>query len=288
MTIQLPGSGSIPTTTVVSVHGGIPVWVHPMVTLLSRPTFEEPPALRVTQHQPGTQGAQLVEFAGRVCYMSQNNISDKSTAEYINNIIDQGHGSVLEHANYSMLFEGVSRSLTHELVRHRAGFAYSQLSQRYVSPEHLAFVMPMELLHTEGFESVSDMANEQSDFYEVVADVRIVYMNWLSKFERNAKQFQAHLASTDMKKVVRQSGRFVLPNCTETKIVVTANARAWRHFLVTRGGAKADPEIRRLAVTAFRVMFMAAPEFLYGLYEGNDFELPSYSSFIGVHTGAKV
>ena len=77
-----------------------------------------------------TDGERLSEFAGRLCYMSQRNPAGRSTHEYIENIKKQGHGSVLEHANYSLLLEGVSRSLTHELVRHRAGFAYSQLSQR--------------------------------------------------------------------------------------------------------------------------------------------------------------
>ena len=79
-----------------------------------------------------TDGERLAEFAGRLCYMSQHNPASRSTRDYLENIKKQGHGSVLEHANYSLLLEGVSRSLTHELVRHRAGFAYSQLSQRYV------------------------------------------------------------------------------------------------------------------------------------------------------------
>ena len=79
-----------------------------------------------------TDGERLAEFAGRLCYMSQHNPAKRATREYLENIKKQGHGSVLEHANYSILLEGVSRSLTHELVRHRAGFAYSQLSQRYV------------------------------------------------------------------------------------------------------------------------------------------------------------
>ena len=73
-----------------------------------------------------TDGERLAEFAGRLCYMSQHNPARRETREYLENIKKQGHGSVLEHANYSLLIEGVSRSLTHELVRHRAGFAYSQ------------------------------------------------------------------------------------------------------------------------------------------------------------------
>ena len=74
--------------------------------------------------------------------MSQKNPAGRTTRDYLDNIKKQGHGSVLEHANYSLLVEGVSRSLTHELVRHRAGFAYSQLSQRYVDEKDASFVVP--------------------------------------------------------------------------------------------------------------------------------------------------
>src|SRR6201987_6507916 len=78
--------------------------------------------------------------------MSQNNPANRSTAEYLENIKKQGHGSVLEHAVYVLLLEGISRSCSHELVRHRAGFGYSQLSQRYVDESHAAFVVPPAVL----------------------------------------------------------------------------------------------------------------------------------------------
>src|SRR6185312_17057133 len=96
-----------------------------------------------------TDGERLAEFAGRLCYMSQKNPASRSTREYLENIKKQGHGSVLEHANYSLLVEGVSRSLTHELVRHRAGMAFSQLSQRYVDEGDANFVIPPAMLDDE-------------------------------------------------------------------------------------------------------------------------------------------
>ncbi len=107
-------------------------YTEPVLTLLSRPSFTSPDHLPVSWIGESTDGERLAEFAGRLCYMSQHNPAKRETREYLENIKKQGHGSVLEHANYSILLEGVSRSLTHELVRHRAGFAYSQLSQRYV------------------------------------------------------------------------------------------------------------------------------------------------------------
>jgi len=128
-------------------------YTEPVVTLLSRPSFTMPEHLAVSLIGESTDGEQLAEFAGRLCYMSQHNPAKRETREYLENIKKQGHGSVLEHANYSLLFEGVSRSLTHELVRHRAGFAYSQLSQRYVDESEASFVVPPAVVGDDGLES---------------------------------------------------------------------------------------------------------------------------------------
>src|SRR6266567_2582525 len=105
----------------------------PRVSLIARPEFLEPEHLRVQWQGSASAGERLAEFAGRICYMSQHNPANRSTADYLENIKKQGHGSVLEHAVYVLLIEGISRSCSHELVRHRAGFGYSQISQRYVS-----------------------------------------------------------------------------------------------------------------------------------------------------------
>ncbi|MGI8618354.1 MAG: FAD-dependent thymidylate synthase [Gemmatimonadaceae bacterium] len=96
----------------------------PKLTIISRPVFTEPEHLPVTWLGEASDGEKLAEFAGRLCYMSQRNPASRQTREYLENIKRQGHGSVLEHANYSVLAEGISRSLTHELVRHRAGWGY--------------------------------------------------------------------------------------------------------------------------------------------------------------------
>ena len=128
-------------------------YTEPVVTLLSRPSFTMPEHLPVNWIGESTDGEQLAEFAGRLCYMSQHNPAKRETREYLENIKKQGHGSVLEHANYSLLLEGVSRSLTHELVRHRAGFAYSQLSQRYVDESQASFVVPPAIIGDEALES---------------------------------------------------------------------------------------------------------------------------------------
>src|SRR5207253_6820902 len=127
-------------------------YTEPVITLLARPTFVEPDHLQVRWLGESTDGERLAEFAGRLCYMSQGNPAKRTTRDYLENIKKQGHGSVLEHANYSLLLEGVSRSLTHELVRHRAGFAYSQLSQRYVDESNASFVVPPAIIGDEKLE----------------------------------------------------------------------------------------------------------------------------------------
>src|SRR5580704_12244522 len=128
-------------------------YTEPVISILARPAFAEPAHLPVHWLGESSDGERLAEFAGRMCYMSQRNPANRPTREYLDNIKKQGHGSVLEHANYTLLLEGVSRSLTHELVRHRAGFAYSQLSQRYVDESRAAFVVPPAMIGDAGLEA---------------------------------------------------------------------------------------------------------------------------------------
>src|SRR4029078_542185 len=138
------------------------IYREPHVTVISRPQFAEPAHLPVNWLGESSDGERLAEFAGRLCYMSQKNPANRATREYLENIKKQGHGSVLEHANYSLLLEGVSRSLTHELVRHRAGFAYSQLSQRYVDESQAAFVVPPAVIGDEALEAAWRAQVEQA------------------------------------------------------------------------------------------------------------------------------
>src|SRR3954451_2031275 len=94
----------------------------------------------------------LTETAGRVCYMSFAKPRPGGNEAYLKHILEVGHGSVLEHAVWCFVITGVSRSLTHELVRHRAGFSYSQLSQRYVDESEANFVVPPAIVGDEALE----------------------------------------------------------------------------------------------------------------------------------------
>jgi thymidylate synthase (FAD) len=198
-------------------------------------------------------GEKIVETAGRVCYMSFAKPRPGGNRAYIGHILEVGHGSVLEHAVFNLLITGVSRSLTHELVRHRAGFAYSQLSQRFVDESEAEFVEP---------EAIADDPVLHAIWLEAVQSSQAAYRKLA---DRLADQFKGLSDKTLRRKKAREAARSVLPNATETKIFVTANARAWRHFIEMRGDAAADVEIRRLAIAVLDVLRRAAPN-LFGDY----------------------
>lgn len=224
-------------------------YTEPVISVLARPLFAEPAHLAVEWMGESTDGERLAEFAGRLCYMSQKNPANRSTREYIENIKKQGHGSVLEHANYSLLIEGVSRSLTHELVRHRAGFAYSQLSQRYVDESHAAFVVPPAILGDDSLVAQwkAQMESAQATYVALVDKLMERY-GWVDN-------------KVHRRKMAREAARGVLPNSTETKIVATANVRGWRTMLELRTSEGAEMEIRRCAVGVLRVLQKEAPGF---------------------------
>ena len=230
-------------------------YTEPVLSLLARPSFATPEHLPVNWIGESTDGERLAEFAGRLCYMSQHNPAKRETREYIENIKKQGHGSVLEHANYSVLMEGVSRSLTHELVRHRAGFAYSQLSQRYVDESQASFVVPPAIQGDDALEAAwrTQVEGAQKLYVDLVGQLMERY-GWIAD-------------KVHRRKMAREAARAVLPNATETKVVVTGNARAWRTMLELRSSEGAELEIRRLAVALLRLFQHEAPGFF------SDFEI---------------
>lgn len=232
----------------------------PRVTLIGRPQFVEPAHLPVTWQGESSDGERLAEFAGRLCYMSQHNPANRTTAEYLQNILKQGHGSVFEHAQYVLLVEGISRSCSHELVRHRAGFGFSQLSQRYVDESHAAFVMPPAIQGDAGLEREweQQVTAAQAAYVTAVEHLMARY-DWVeSKIHR--------------RKMAREAARSVLPNATEVKIVVSANVRAWRTMLELRLGEGAELEIRRMAVEILRVLTTQAPHLFsdFEIYRADD------------------
>src|SRR5438874_1791479 len=196
-------------------------------------------------------GEHLVEVAGRVCYMSFAKPRPGGNQAYISHILEVGHGSVLEHAVWNFLFTGISRSLTHELIRHRAGWGYSQLSQRYVDESIAEYVEP---------DCIAGDPELHQMWLDTVAQSHQAYMKLTEGLQRVYKDEPDR---TLRRKLARQAARSVLPNATETKIFVTANARALRHFIELRGSRHAEVEIRKLAVQVLHLMQQEAPHIFH-------------------------
>jgi thymidylate synthase (FAD) len=206
--------------------------------------------------------SQLCKTAGQLCYASfgPRRTTNENAAAYFERLTSAGHGSVLEHANFSFLLYGISRSVTHELVRHRAGVGISQISQRYVSGRVLRFVERPEYqddpeLHAL-FEGRADRAAAE---YEAMAD------RLLERQKSGAALLDAE-HKTDARKKVQQTARSVLPNETEAPMVFTGNVRALRHIIEMRADGHAESEIRNLAARLFLCLATADP-ILFGDYE---------------------
>lgn len=198
-------------------------------------------------------GQKLCEVAGRMCYMSFAKPRPGGNAAYLGHILEVGHGSVLEHAVWNFIITGVSRSFTHELIRHRAGFGYSQLSQRYVDESTADFVEP---------DCIAEDPKLHAIWLEAVKKSHEAYC---ALVEGLLGKFESEPDKTLRRKMARQAARSVLPNATETKVFVTANARALRHFVELRCNEHAEVEIRKAAAEVLRIMQAEAPG-LFGDY----------------------
>ena len=216
------------------------------VQLIAKTEFLAPPGVPWSTDADG--GEALTEFAGRACYQSWSKPNPKTAtnASYLRHIIDVGHFSVLEHASVSFYITGLSRSCTHELIRHRH-FSYSQLSQRFVPERDSQVVLPPGL---------EDDPELQELFLTAADASRKAYSTLLTKLEA---KFADEPNAVLRRKQARQAARAVLPNATETRIVVTGNYRAWRHFIAMRASEHADVEIRRLAIACLRQLADLAP-----------------------------
>lgn len=233
----------------------------PEVYLVGRQTVDEGELDRFladhgTAWQTDTEvaGEHLAEIAGRLCYMSFSRPRPGGNRAYLDHIKEVGHGSVLEHAVWNFVFTNVSRSCTHELVRHRAGVGVSQLSQRYVDESIAEYVEP---------DCIAEEPELHALWLEAVAGAHRIYVKLV---EGLTNKFKDEPDRTLRRKLARQAARSVLPNATETKIFFTANARALRHFIEMRASRHAEIEIRLLAVQVLRIMQKEAPH-LFDDYE---------------------
>lgn len=186
-----------------------------------------------------TDADALAEAAGRICYKSfdRPNPDTATNYGYLDNIIGQGHFSVLEHASVTFLVQGVSRALLAELTRHRH-LSFSVVSQRYVNYADTAPVIPPALNAAEAAYLRGAYKGSQTIYENLVR----------SMTARGLKRKQA-----------REAARAALPNAAPVDMVVTGNLRAWRDVLGKRHHVAADAEIREFAALVLEKLRSAAP-----------------------------
>ncbi len=185
---------------------------------------------------------QVIEKAGRVCYLSFDKKQAGSEKEFIKRLIRMGHTSVLEHAKATFLIKGASRSFTHQLVRHRL-CSYSQQSQRYINERNFSYIIPEKIKRNQKAFKI---------FEEFIKKSKHTYVK--------LKQLG----------IPNEDARFVLPNAIESQIVVTANFRELRHIFILRGAKSAQWEIRMVAIEMLRIMKKKASSVFFDLEIDNN------------------
>lgn len=224
----------------------------PRVTLIGRAEFIKPDYVP-WETDANRDGQAMIEFAGRQCYRSWANPAGRSNQGYIHHLMGMGHLSVIEHTLATFHISGVSRSFTHELVRHRH-LSFSQLSQRYVDERDEPAIEPAAIASDpELHEIFIEIARESREAYERICD-------------RLDVLFADVEPKTDRRKLARQAARAVLPNATQTEIVVSGNYRAWRHFLNLRCSPHAEAEIRAVALKVLDILREESPA-VFGDYK---------------------
>lgn len=195
--------------------------------------------VRLIQHTP--QPEELIAAAAKLCYSSVgiDEIMEKQTeegvAKFLNMLMSLGHESPIEHVSFTFAVEGVSRSLSHQLVRHRIA-SYSQQSQRYVKLDQFEYIIPPSIEKDEETRKI---------FVEAMIQSQRAYDELVIKLK--AKYKEEGLSDKDGEKKAIEDARYVFPNACETKVVFTMNARSLINFFHHRCCERAQWEIREMA-----------------------------------------
>jgi len=191
--------------------------------------------VKLINHTPRPD--ETVAAAARICYSPLGaeellaGFQPGEAEKFINKLVELGHLSPVEHVSFTFAIEGVSRVLSHQLVRHRAGVSYSQRSQRYVREDRFAYIIPP---------SIAKNPAAKANFQDKMALLQQTYDELVQL-------------------VPAEDARYVLPNAAETKLVVTYNARSLMHFLQLRCCQRAQWEIRQLAEAMLTEVRQVAP-----------------------------
>lgn len=217
--------------------------------------------MRVTLINHTPEPERLVAASAKLCYANvgveelSEAMDDAAVVRFIDLLMDLGHESPLEHVSFSFAIEGVSRVLTHQLVRHRIA-SYSQQSQRYVTLDHFSYVIPP---------AVRDNPEALRLFEETMEADRLAYGRIAALLEADhvarfrEEGWPEKEAIKRARKAAIEDARFVFPNACETKIVATMNARSLMNFFRHRTCNRAQWEIRELAIEMLRLVRGVAP-----------------------------
>ena len=191
--------------------------------------------VKLVRHTPEPE--RTVAMSARLCYSPigaaqlEEKISDEQAAKLVRKLVSMGNFSTLEHVTFTFAIEGVSRVLTHQLVRHRIA-SYSQQSQRYVKEHDFETIVPP---------SIAKNPEAKAKFTALMTEIQNLY----NEFTEAG--------------VLAEDARYILPNATETKIVCTFNARSLLNFFSLRCCTRAQWEIRALANEMLRQVKEVAP-----------------------------
>ena len=242
--------------------------------LISKPSFDFAAFSRFLESEgqtwsrspAATPSENIVEVAGRICYMSFGSWqSPKTNGEYVSHLIAQGHESVLEHASWTFVLTGVSRAFTHQFVRHRIGFSYSQLSQQYRDQSSAAVIEPL---------SIAADPKRSRMWRQNVRRSLETYRQLVDELESETSRRPVAGRQRELTRRIRSAARSVLPESVETTIAFTANARAIRHFLEVRGSIEGDDEMRFVSALLLASVKSEAPALFADFYVTEQAGLP--------------
>ena len=217
------------------------------------------PKVTLISHTPDPE--KTIALAAKLCYsnLSIDDLDDKLTDEKVNSFLtmlsDLGHQSPVEHVSFTFGIEGVSRSFLAQITRHRIA-SFSVQSQRYVKEHGIRAVIPPEIEKNEkALKVFNDAMDNSINSYNQLAD--ILEKKHFAEFLKEGKDEKT--AKREAEKKAIEDARFVLPNASETKMIVTMNARSLMHFFELRCCNRAQWEIREVANQMFSLVYKIAP-----------------------------
>lgn len=191
-----------------------------------------------------------IEKIGRVCYKSENNITDdgESAKKFVKMLINRGHEAMIEHSSLSVKFT-VDRGVSHELVRHRIA-SFAQESTRYVNYSLDKFGNEINVIDITGGIALDNKMKNMNE-----ENISLIIQEWLLAMEDAEKHYMKmiDLGATP------QIARSVLPNSTKTEITITANYREWRNFFKLRVPVTAHPQMREVTIPLLKDLKVLLP-----------------------------